>query len=244
MNPDIEDAQPAEEYHDENEHQDGRRQQIVRKGKLILYNRPANVVLDENTVTMQRYNSFGSNLFPGKDSDLQIIAGVTSPQRGEGKTLVAANLATFFALDVRDDTVLVDLNLRSARVHEIFGVPSGPGIMDSISGTDTIALWRSSIRGLWILPAGANLKGPLTFDRAMELRDVLTTLRRQFRFVVVDLPAALDPEFPGMVGSHLDGYFLVASVGSTKKTHISQAINVLNESKIIGFIMNKVPSKM
>ena len=244
MTPDIDDTNSIPEYRQEPEaEQNEERQQLVRKGKLILYNRPANPILDESTVSVQRYNCFGSNLFPSRNADLQLAAGVTSASNGDGKTMVAANLATFFALDTQDDTILIDLNFRHPRVHEIFGIQSSPGILDSLRN-DTITLSRSAIKGLWILPLG-EAKGPsMTFDRVIELREVIATLKRQFRFIVVDLPSSMEQTFPGMISSHLDGFVVVVSAGKTKKTDIRSLVTTLNENKIIGFVMNRVSSGM
>lgn len=242
MTPDIQDENAMPEYQDESGEGHGR-QQIVRKGKLILYNRPANPILDETTVSVQRYNCFGSNLFPSRNADLQLAVGVTSGGEGDGKTVVAANLATFFALDTQDDTVLIDLNFRKPKLHQIFGINSTPGILDSLRN-DTITLSRSAIKGLWILPLGEMKGGGMSFDKVLELREVIATLKRQFRFIVVDLPSTFEQSFPGMISSHLDGYVVVVAAGKTKKTEIKNLVNVLNENKIIGFVMNRVAHGM
>ncbi len=242
MTPDIEDNNAIPEYRDEEPEEQGR-QQIVRKGKLILYNRPANPSLDESIVSVQRYNCFGSNLFPSRNAELQLAAGVTSAANGDGKTMVAANLATFFALDTQDDTVLIDLNFRQPKLHEVFGVHPTPGILDSLRN-DTITLSRSAIKGLWILPLGEMKGTMMSFDKILELREVIGTLKRQFRFIVVDLPSAMEQSFPGMISSHLDGYVVVVSAGKTKKTEIRNLVTSLNENKIIGFVMNRVSHGM
>lgn len=213
-------------------------QQLIRKGKLILYNRPSNPTLDESVVSVDRYNRFGTSLFPGKNTELQLAAGVTSAHVGDGKTLVAANLATFFALDSQDDTVLVDLNTQSPAQHEVFGVPASPGLLDSLK-SDTITISRTKIRGLWLLPLGSRQQGAMSFDKIIELRETIATLKRQFRFVIIDLPAVLEGEFPGMISSHLDGFFVVVQAGKTKTSDIQRLVEVVNEGKIIGFVMNR-----
>ena len=82
------------------------------------------------------------------------------------------------------------------------------------------------------------------FDKILELREVIATLKRQFRFIVVDLPSAMEQSFPGMISSHLDGYVVVVSAGKTKKADIRSLVTTLNESKIIGFVMNRVSQGM
>ena len=217
----------------------GSGEEVVWKGKLV-YSVPPNPVVDSSVVSVRWYNCFGSNLFPNKTADLQLAAGITSPHLGDGKTLVAANLATFLALDTQDETVLVDLNLRRPRLHQVFGVPPVPGIVDSIL-SGTVAVSRSAIKGLWVLPLGSGKSGALTFENIVGLRDVLSLLRHHFRFVIIDLPPALQEDFPLLVGNQLDGYFVVISTGKTKSTDIDRTVQLLNERKVIGFVMNRVP---
>jgi Mrp family chromosome partitioning ATPase len=266
-------------------------QRLTRKGKLVSYNRPAKLFLDESIVSVQRYNAFGSNFFPSKNADIKLTLGITSADEGDGKTVVAANLATFFALDTEDDTVLVDLNSINPQVHNVFGLQIAnppakaedatrenssqkkkagkknakkdaaqmeemriagrldektegkkdytPGIMDSLR-TNVITVTKTAVKGLWVVPLG-DMKGEsMTFDKVLELREVITTLKQQFRFVVIDLPRATHPAFPAMIASHLDGYIVVVSVGKTKKTDITNLMPFLNEGKILGFVMNRV----
>ena len=210
---------------------------IMRKGKLIMYNNTLDATLDANIVTVQRYGCFGTNLFPGKVADMQLTAGVTSANPREGKTLVAANLAAFFATDSRDDTVLIDLSFRRPKLHEVFGVPSSPGIMESLR-SDTITLTRTSIKGLWALPLGFADFSPITFDKVLELRESIETLKHQFRFIVLDLPPVFQADFPAMISSQLDGFFVVVAAGETKITDVRRIMQTLNENKVIGFVMN------
>jgi Mrp family chromosome partitioning ATPase len=239
----IEDGNREPQYANESSDEQGR-QQLVRKGKLILYNRPANPILDESVVTVQRYNCFGTNLFPSKSStDVQLAAGVTSVANGDGKTVVSANLATFFALDTQDDTVLIDLNFNNPQLHHVFGLHQTPGVLDSLR-TDTITLSRTAIKGLWVLPLGELKSTTMGFDKVIELREVIGTLKQHFRFIVVDLPSVHDQSFPAMITSHLDGYVVVVAAGRTKKTDISNLVVTLNENKVIGFVMNRVSKGM
>ncbi len=217
------------------------RGELARPGKVLLYHTPVSPELDTGVVTVERYGCFGANLFPGKLTDLQLTAGVTSARPGEGKSLVASNLAAFFATDTRDDTVVVDLSFRRPRLHQIFGVPSSPGLLESVRN-DTIILYRSAVQNLWVLPLGFTDYGPMNFDKVVELREALTALKRRFRFIVLDLPAVLQADFPGMIGSQLDGYFLVVAAGRTRVPDIQRAIQTINEKKLIGFIMNRARS--
>ncbi|MER3523671.1 MAG: hypothetical protein C4326_06265 [Ignavibacteria bacterium] len=241
MNANIEDDNFASDFsnYESDAERERARQQLIRKGKLLFYNRKVMPDLDESVVSVQRYHAFGTSLFPSNSADARFTVGITSASPGDGKTVVAANLATFLALDTEDDTVLVDLNFSHPKQHAVFGVPSSPGILDAVDA-DTITLSRTSIKGLWLVPLGALAEGKAGLNRILEVREVIATLKQHFRFVVIDLPSARDPNFPTMLTSQLDGYIVVVSVGKTKKTEVTSIMPMLNENKVIGFVMNRV----
>ncbi len=236
MTPNPEDEPIEPEYIDENRQHP--RHQLIRQGKLIVYNRPPNPRLDETVVTVERYNSFGASLYPNRNETTQFVAGVTSPNPGEGKSVVAANLATFFALDAGEDTVIVDLNFSNPSVHKIFGISQAPGLRDAFV-SESVTIWRTAIRGLWALPVGEPKNQGMGFDSVVGLREVISTLREKFRFVIVDLPSVNDPAFSNVIGSYVDGYVVVVSAGETKKEDVSHLVTLINENRIIGFVLNK-----
>ena len=81
---------------------------------------------------------------------------VTSTAPGEGKTLIASNLAVGLAL-AGQRVLLMDGDMRRPRVHSVFSLAQEPGLSDSMIGqtmkvADVIA--KCSAPNLWVLPAG------------------------------------------------------------------------------------------
>src|SRR5205823_5814427 len=59
---------------------------------------------------------------------------VTSPGRGEGKSITAANLALTMAQEYQQRICLVDANLRHPQVHRLFDISEAPGLADVAGG--------------------------------------------------------------------------------------------------------------
>jgi len=78
-------------------------------------------------------DSIVARLFFRKDAEDVRVVMVTSATAGEGKTVLAVQLATRLAHAGRP-TLLVDYDLRRPSIHQIFGMPPGPGIAGPDAG--------------------------------------------------------------------------------------------------------------
>lgn len=95
---------------------------------------------------------------------------VTSAQASEGKTTSVANLAASFA-ETGQSVLVLDADLRSPDLHQLFDVPQGAGISDFLydpSSTQLSALARpTSVPGVKIITAGTQLAHPASLATRM-----------------------------------------------------------------------------
>ncbi|MCI3950697.1 MAG: tyrosine-protein kinase [Burkholderiales bacterium] len=66
------------------------------------------------------------------NSERKVLA-IVSPNAGDGRTFLAANLAVVFA-QLGEKTLLVDADLRCPRQHRIFGLTGGSGLAHILGG--------------------------------------------------------------------------------------------------------------
>lgn len=116
---------------------------------------------------------------------------VVSPDQGDGKTFVAANLAIAFSqLGLR--TLIVDADLRSPRVHKVFEVPDRVGLSNVLAGL-THQDFIYDVPGLpclYVLPAGIEPPNPNELIAKPGFTLLLRDLLQRFDQVIVDTPAA------------------------------------------------------
>ena len=62
-------------------------------------------------------------------ADTPVVVGISSPSAGDGKSLVASNLALSFASSGHR-TLLVDGDVRRGALHTTFGMPVTPGLVE------------------------------------------------------------------------------------------------------------------
>jgi capsular exopolysaccharide synthesis family protein len=168
---------------------------------------------------------------------------VTSTGPGEGKTLVACNLALALA-QTGQRVILIDGDMRRPRVHEAFGIPQEPGLSNVLVGdakaSDTV---RQAAEGtLWILPAGRTPPNPAELLGSTRFADFIETLGTHFTWVVIDSPPVMAVTDAPLV-SHIAGatVFVVgaemtgANVARTAVEQLAAA-----NGRLIGAVLNRV----
>lgn len=181
-------------------------------------------------------------IFSGAAKLIKSIA-VLSPEAGEGKTFVAANLALVFA-QLGVNTLLVDLNFRAPRVHALFKMKNNTGASSLMirRALPEQALQRTPIQGLSVLPSGPKPPNPSELLSWAETRELVTGLAAQYEMVIVDTPAFTKTADAMMVASFCDGALLTALKGQTRLTPFGQMHKQLEASgvRVLGSVLNEI----
>jgi protein-tyrosine kinase len=125
-----------------------------------------------------------------QDRTTRIAIAVVSPESGDGRSFVAANLAVLFA-QLGRPTLLLDGSFRTARVHRLFDLDSAGGLSTFLAGRTGMECIRSIVEvpGLHVMPAGPVPPNPLELFERARLRGVMPELLRTFEVILVDTSA-------------------------------------------------------
>jgi Mrp family chromosome partitioning ATPase len=242
--------------HGEEQQYGEKRESLVPLARPILLNIEEGTHVDPTYISPRYYNSFNYALLAKNHAGSNFTVGITSANEGEGKTLVASNLAVSLAIANAKETVLVDFNLHNPRVHSIFGALQSPGVTEALS-TPEIHVSLTQIKHLYVLSAGAsghtvfpsldpyegvskNGNGTSALSNIALFRDIIYSLKREFDFVIIDMPAILDPQVPLLVASQMDGLLVVVDVRHTTQEKLESAMQRLNRSSVMGFVLNHI----
>jgi Mrp family chromosome partitioning ATPase/capsular polysaccharide biosynthesis protein len=179
---------------------------------------------------------------------------VVSAQKGEGKSLVTANLATSLALSGKK-VVLIDADLRRPRVHALFTVRNAKGVSSVIAGIATLEdslqsvtpLQTTKVRmggngdrpkptddnygdqaRLWLLTSGPIPPNPGEMVASQRFKDIVTALAAMsFDYVLVDSPAFMSVGDATALATTVDGILLLVNMDKTRRPILEEARDFL-----------------
>ena len=170
---------------------------------------------------------------------------VTSPGPGEGKTTVVANLGLTLALIGRR-VLVVDGDVRRHQLHKFFGLHDDRGLCTilendhtSIQSLDSY-VQKTAVPGLSVLASGSSATATANLLYSENLSKLLTRLKENYDFVLVDTPPVFPVADARVVGRFSDGVILVARAGQTAREAASAAHRRLaaDDVRVLGLILN------
>ena len=178
---------------------------------------------------------------------LQALEGrsvaVLSARDGEGKTLVACNLAYGIALQTQSPTFLLDMDFRRPSVHRTLGLEPRVSLADVLEGHADLADALVRVEGthLYVLPQArrnARASEIVGSGGARNLVRELLTVTPSAK-LVIDCPPVLLTDEPLVVQSYVDGCLLVVEHGRTARDDVQHAAEQLDETKYLGSVLNR-----
>ena len=172
---------------------------------------------------------------------------VTSSQPGEGKSLVATNLAISFSQDHRK-TLLIGADLRRPAFKPIFDVEKMPaGLSNVLQGQ---AAWRDVldtqlVPGLDVLPAGACPSDPTELLGNPRMASLIAEARETYDQIVIDSSPMMGISDSLLLMQHTDGVLFVVRQGVTHSLSATHAMKRIVDggTPCLGALMNGVNLK-
>lgn len=158
---------------------------------------------------------------------------VTSPSSRDGRSTVAANLATALA-EVGWAVVLVDAHHASPIQHSMAGLHPGPGMSDACADPQlddpeqadlAPCLQATAVPGLLLMASGRPVTNPATL-MARE-PSVLRALRAWADYIVVDCPPVVGSNDALELSGAADAIVVVTRAGHTKRAPAARAAELL-----------------
>jgi receptor protein-tyrosine kinase len=167
---------------------------------------------------------------------------ITSAESGDGKTLVATNIAMSLAQLARKRILLVDGDLRAGDVTRILNLKDLPGVADFLIGskqfedvTHVVGFPHLSIAPTGFIPKHALpeiLEGP-------RWTEFLEQAKKRFDLIIVDcLPASAPVADLELVTAPCDAILMVVFMRQTHREALKRATTRLDAKKFLGVVIN------
>ena len=197
--------------------------------------------LAPKSLAAEQYRSLRTRLAQMEGSGGLRTVLITSPQKGEGKSVTASNLALTMAQELQRRVVLVEADLRKPSLQHLFGLPPGPGLAEYLTGAVELkdAMRFVPEHNLTVLTAGTAPLNPAELLGSTGMRRLLDHLRTRFDRVILDTPPVLPLADVAILAPLVDGSLIVVRAGVTPKPAIENALRAFDSSRLLGVVLNE-----
>ena len=176
------------------------------------------------------------------DPEKKQILVIASAGRGEGRSWLAANLATVFA-QMGERVLLIDADLRHPRQHELFNLNNSVGLsalLTGRAGREIVRRIHPKLR-LFVLPAGSVPPNPQELLGRPVFDVVLDLFADQYDLVIMDTPATSESADAQVLAARADSAVLLVRRNHTRVDELRTAMQNLTESgvRVIGSVISE-----
>ncbi len=166
---------------------------------------------------------------------------ITSARPNEGKTTTAINLALSFGMERELKTCLIDADLRTPGVSQVFGPAPEAGLAEVLEADAKLseALIELPDSRLSVLPVKALPTYPSELLGSRRMAELLDELSTHFDMLIIDAPPVLGlPDAVTLVDA-CDSALFVVGAGRVDRSDVDAALERLDASKVVGTVLNR-----
>lgn len=167
---------------------------------------------------------------------------ITSAERGDGRSYIAANLAVLFS-QLGQRTLLIDADMRHPRQHALFDIENRSGLSGILSGRNaaTDVQRIDSLMDLSVLPSGVLPPNPQELLGRGAFPQMLRDFSTEFDVILIDTPPDYDYA-DGQTAAARAGAALV--VARKDSSHVGAIGNLVDSMKhsgvlVVGAVLNE-----
>jgi protein-tyrosine kinase len=168
------------------------------------------------------------------------VLSIISPARREGRSWLAANLATSFAqIGVR--TLLIDADMRHPRQHSLFNLGNAAGLCELLTGRAGRQITQRlhpQLR-LFVLPAGLLPPNPQELLSRPVFDVVIDRFAEKFDLLLLDTPASMEFADAQIIAAHAGSALMVARRNHSGHARLTATVESMKQIgvRVIGSVL-------
>lgn len=204
-------------------------------GDLVTLKSPHSIMSEE-------FRTLRTNIqFSMFDQSFKTLV-VTSSVSGEGKSTIAANLATVFASQGKK-VLLVDADLRKPSIHKKFSLPNNRGLTSFLVGSEpslSPLLENPYQKNLYILTSGLIPPNPSELLASSRMNEFIIKLKDLFDLIIFDAPPVTVVTDSQILASKADGTVFVVRNGVADRNNLIHSKELLDKvhANVVGTVFN------
>lgn len=173
------------------------------------------------------------------------VIGVSSAMTGEGKSLTAVNLAyTLSQLDKR--VILIDCDMRRPSLSAKLSISKKPGLSGYLSGQNDLEMLfqycgiPNEETAFQVIASGQNPPNPVELLSSEKMGRLLAHLRKNFDYIILDLPPVGEVSDALAVAKETDGILLVVRQNYCNRIALAGTVRQFEflETRLLGVAFN------
>jgi succinoglycan biosynthesis transport protein ExoP len=186
------------------------------------------------------------------DRDIKRVM-VTSSDSGEGKSLIALNLARAAGRTDNQRALLIEADLRRPSLTAMIGLESVAGLSELLSHSQDLA---SGLRELVVTPepleaegvasrydvllAGATPPNPVELLESKRMAELMDYAESVYDIVIIDTPPIGVVSDPISLVHQVDGVVVISRVGRSRRDHAARLMKQLRglNAHVLGVVIN------
>jgi Mrp family chromosome partitioning ATPase/uncharacterized protein involved in exopolysaccharide biosynthesis len=159
---------------------------------------------------------------------------------GSGATAVASNLAESLAA-AENRVILIDANIRRPRLHEVFGLPVGPGVGEALAGASLAEVaQKTGNPNLRVITSGEPSNRQLEALATGAIAKLIHQAAAEADFVILDVAPATVSGDAQSLAQVVDATLLVAKAFGETRGQIGRLSRELDEqpARYLGVLVN------
>lgn len=199
-------------------------------------------VLNGSVQLTEAFRELRFNVIHAHGTAGPLVLSLSSPESGDGKSVVAANLAMMFAAH-GERVLLIDADVRRGSLHRYFRARRAPGLTDYLISGRPLQEVTQSVAGLTFLASGIRTaRGPELLG-APRMAGLIREFRAEYGVIIIDTPplsAGVDAFALAALAGNL---VLVLRTGSTDAQLAEAKLDLVDRLpvRVLGAVLNDVP---
>ncbi len=221
----------------------GRQQDLLQRSPQPAFSgNGSHIPLNLEALTREEQIKLVQRVFLS-DSKAPRAVVFTGLERGAGCSWVCARAGETLADQVGGSVCVVDANLRSPSLHEYFGADNHCGLIDILLRSGPVRRFAQQLSpsNMWLVPCGSSASDPRTLMTSDRLRLLISELRTEFQYVLIDAPPLSLYVDAALLGQLADGMVMILKANCTHRETAWRAKESLDAAnvRLLGVVLNK-----